>query len=81
MTAKPEMYSGINDRKICTFTFRNGTTLRAAVPFLFKTGVPEGGRTFQQMFEAAKEACWRGDEENGRGPLISFEVGDHVTSA
>jgi hypothetical protein len=66
----------INDKRICIFTFRNGTQLHAAIPWL--DGTRERG--FDEMKNAAEALCWRGDENHGRGGLKSFEVGDVITA-
>lgn len=58
--------------KLCTFEFENGTRLRAAVPaFNLLTGLLH---TYEETMSCAKAACWEGNEENGRGRLLSFSI-------
>lgn len=67
----------VNDKKICTFTFRNGTKLSAAVLYL---DAESNHRSFEDLLQSAKKICWQGDETRGRGQVMSFTVGDHITT-
>lgn len=57
--------------KLCIFEFNNGTFLRTLIPYIE-----------DQLFEAAlitaKQNCWSGNENNGRGGMKSFTIGELV---
>lgn len=58
------------NRRICTFTFGNGTKLRCAIEYY--------NNSFERILEDAKLMCWNGDETKGRSGLVSFEIGDYI---
>ena len=60
--------------KICTFTFDNGTSLRAAVPVFTSDN---SHKSFDLMMSEAKLLVWDKDE-SGRGPVTSFTIGDWI---
>ncbi len=64
-------------KRICIFTFDNGTCLRAAVDDFDATG---NKHSYDTIFRAAKNLTWTGDEERGRGRLRSFEIGDWIAA-
>lgn len=64
--------------RVCTFIFRNGTEIRAAVTALVIQGREVREKTFEEFIAAAKEVSWNGDETHGRGELIRFDVGSPI---
>jgi hypothetical protein len=62
-------------KKICTFDFRNGTRILAAVEFCRLDG---SLLTYDEAFQEAKKLSWQGDEECGRGGLKGFEIGEQI---
>ncbi len=65
------------NKRICTFTFANGTTVSAAVTYLDGKG---NWLSYQEIFDKAKELSWMGDEAQGRGGLRGFQIGDHIAT-
>ena len=68
----------IPTHKICTFLFNNGTTISAAVPYLSDDDLEPYELPFNQMMKEAQRISWNGDENQGRGGLKSFTVGERV---
>ena len=64
-----------NSHHICVFKFQNQSRIRVAVPSVDDEG---DVRSFEQMLQLAKDMSWCGDEQIGRGPLLSFKVGAYV---
>jgi len=60
--------------KICVFEFNNNTFIRVATP-------AEVDKTFEQYMEDAKRISWNGDENDDRGGLKSFTVGQLIHAA
>jgi hypothetical protein len=65
------------NKRICTFTFGNGTTISAAVAYSDGKGE---WLSYQAIFEKAKEISWVGDEERGRGGLRGFQIGEPIAA-
>lgn len=61
--------------KLCTFTFANGTKILVAARAFDAAG---NLFSYDAMFAQAKEISWQGDENIGRGGLVSFVIGDYI---
>lgn len=62
-------------KRLCTYTFGNGTVVHAAVVAINTVGEVREF-TFDEMKAAADKVLEQnGETTNGRGPLRSFEIG------